>query len=94
MEFSTAEDYNLAVENHIKQLVETQNQAMSNDRNSHEKMKLAFDKKKVGKIPSHKLYSGGTCVDGCLTICQDKGQGWGQMDRSMSNNLGTYGAIV
>ena len=49
VEFSTEDDYNLAVENHIEQLVETHNQAMSNDRNYHEKMKLAFDKKKVGK---------------------------------------------
>ena len=49
VEFSTEDDYNLAVENHIEQLVETHNQAMSNDRSYHEKMKLAFDKKKVGK---------------------------------------------
>ena len=34
---------------HIEQFVETHNQAMSNDRNYYEKMKLAFDKKKVGK---------------------------------------------
>ena len=49
VEFSTEADYNLAVENHIEQLVETHNQAMSNDRQYHEKMKLAFDKKKVDK---------------------------------------------
>ena len=49
MEFSTKDNYNLAVENHIEQLIETHNQAMINDRNYHEKMKLAFDKKKVGK---------------------------------------------
>ena len=49
MEFSTEEDYNLTVENHIKQLVETHNQAMSNNRQYHEKMKLTFDKKKVGR---------------------------------------------
>ena len=48
-EFSTEVDYNLAVENYLEQLVETHNQAMSNDRNYHEKMKLAFDKRKVGK---------------------------------------------
>ena len=49
VEFSTEADYNLAVENHIEQLVEAHNQAISNDRQYHEKMKLAFAKKKVGK---------------------------------------------
>ena len=49
VKFSTEEDYNLAVENYIEQLVGNHNQAMSSDRNYHEKIKLAFDKKKVGK---------------------------------------------
>ena len=49
VEFSTEADFDILVENHIEQLVETHNQAMSNDRNYHERMKLAFDKKKVGK---------------------------------------------
>ena len=39
----------MVVENHIAQLVETHNQSMSNDRQYYEKMKLAFNKKKVGK---------------------------------------------
>ena len=58
VEFSREDDYNLAVENHIEQLVETHNQAMSNDRNYHEKMKLAFDKKKVGKYRLQTLFWG------------------------------------
>ena len=37
MEFSTEADYDLAVENHIEQLVETHNQAMSNGRHYHKK---------------------------------------------------------
>ena len=45
VEFSTEADYNLAVENHIEQLVKTHNQAMSNDKQYHEKMKLAFKRK-------------------------------------------------
>ena len=49
VEFSTEADYNLALENHIERLVITHNQAMSNDRKYLEKMKLAFDKKKVAK---------------------------------------------
>ena len=49
VEFNTEADYDLAVENHIEQLVETYNQALTNDSNYHEKIKLAFDKKKAGK---------------------------------------------
>ena len=48
VEFSTEADYNLTVENHIEQLVETHNQAMSNDRQYYKKINLAFDKK-MGK---------------------------------------------
>ena len=48
-EFSTEADYNLAVKNHIGKVVETHNQAMSNNRHYCEKMKLAHSKKKVGK---------------------------------------------
>ena len=39
----------MAVKNHIEQLVETHNQAMSKDRQYNEQMKLAFDKMKAGK---------------------------------------------
>ena len=39
--------YELAVKNHIEKLVEIHNQAILNDIVYHEKMKLAFNKKKV-----------------------------------------------
>ena len=66
------------MENHIEQLVETCNQAMSNDRSYHEKMKLAFDKKKVGKrLVTNFILGDHVCMDGYLTVRQDQGQGWG-----------------
>lgn len=61
IEFKTEKDYNLAAENHIEQMVKIHNPEMSNDRAYYKKIKLAFDKKKVGK-KNQQLYSGGQGV--------------------------------
>ena len=61
VEFSKEAVYNLAVENHIEQLVETHKQAMFNDGNFHEKMRSAFYKKKVGKQLVKKFFWGIMC---------------------------------
>ena len=61
MRFRIEEDYELAVKNYIEQMVEIHNQSMSNVRIYHKKMRLAFDKKKLGKQLVTKLFLGILC---------------------------------